>query len=378
MTKTPGPLAESMKPFVDNQTIAGAVLLTGASEGAPRIETIGYADIAAQTPMQPDTVFWIASNSKQITAAALMLLVDEGKISLDDPVSKYLPEFSGQMFMAEEDDEHQVLRKPSRLVSVRDLVSHTSGLLPGFHDGRLNSGSLRERTLACALTPLRFEPGAKWEYGNGGFEVAGRVIEVVSGEPLEQFMQTRLFNPLGMSATTFWPSREQLRRLATPHAPKPDSSGLLEAPLPFTYPLSDLSGSPSPGGGLFSTAGDCFLFCQMVAGGGVFKGQRYLSEAAVRMMTTTQTGDLLSGPDNENGYGLGWNTTSRDHGKAWPEGIGHVHHSGAHGTNMWIDPQQDLIKVFMIAQAGWTPGLDGGHLLDAFWGAAGKTYRKDA
>lgn len=370
MQKTTGPLAASIKPFVDNQTIAGAALLTGSGDGEPRVETLGYADSAAQKPMRPDTMFWIASNSKQITAAALMLLVDEGKIALDDPVSNYLPEFSGQMVVAEEDDEHRLLRKPSRSVVVRDLVSHTSGVLPWFHDGRLNAGSLRERTLACALTPLRFEPGTRWEYGNGGFEVAGRIIELLSGESLEPFLQARLFDPLGMVDTTFWPTAKQIERLATPCAPNPQGTGLVAASLPFTEPFFEMSGSPSPGGGLFSTANDCYLFCRMIAAGGVFQGYRLLSEAAVRAMTTTQTGDLLSAPDNENGYGLGWNTTSRDHGQTWPAGIGPVHHGGAHGTNMWIDPQRNLIKIFMIAQAGWPTGFDGGQLVRAFWEAA--------
>lgn len=370
MGKTTGPLAASVASFVDDQTIAGAVLLTGDGGGTSAVETLGYADLAARRPMRPDTLFWIASNSKQMTAAALMLLADEGKIGLSDPVSEHLPEFNGQMFVAEKDDAHQLLRRPARPLTVRDLLSHTGGVLPWFHDGRLNAGSLRERTLAGALTPLRFEPGTRWEYGNGGFEVAGRLIEVLSGRPLESFLQTRLFGPLGMSDTTFWPSEEQLRRLATPHAPRPDGTGLEEAVLPFTMPLPDLSGSPSPGGGLFSTSGDCFRFCRMVAGGGVFEGRRLLSEASVRAMTTTQTGDLLGTPGDENGYGLGWNTASRDHGRPWPEGIGPFHHGGAHGTSLWVDPQRDQIRVFLIAQAGWAPDVDGGRPVRAFWDAA--------
>lgn len=356
----------AVKPFVDDQVIAGAVLLTASGDSTPVVETIGYANVAAQKPMQTDTLFWIASNSKQITSAALMLLVDEGKIALDDPAPKYLPEFEGQMFVAEEDDAHKVLRRPSRSVTVRDLVSHTSGVLPWFHDGCLNAGSLRERTLACALTPLRFEPGTRWEYGNGGFEVAGRIIEVVTGQAFDHFLQARLFTPLGMTDTTFWPTEEQVGRLATPYTPGPDGVGLVEATLPFTYPLSEMSGSPSPGGGLFSTAGDCLLFCRMVANGGVFEGRRLLSEAAIRAMTTTQTANLLSAPDNENGYGLGWHTTSGDGGQPWPIGIGPFDHGGAHGTNQWVDPQRNQIRVFMIAQAGWRPGYDSGQILRAF------------
>ena len=369
MQHTNKTFGDSIKPFIDDQVIAGAVLLTASGDSAPVVEMLGHANIAAQKSMQRDTLFWIASNSKQITSAALMLLVDEGKIALDDPASKFLPEFSGQMFVAEEDEEHKVLRRPTRPVTLRDLVSHTSGVLPWFHDGRLNTGSLRERTLACALTPLRFEPGTRWEYGNGGFEVAGRIIEVVTGEAFDDFLHARLFTPLGMADTTFWPTEEQVGRLATPYTPSPDGTGLVEATLPFTYPLSEMSGAPSPGGGLFSTAGDCSLFCRMVANGGVFEGQRLLSEDAVRAMTTTQTADLLSGPDDKNGYGLGWHTTSRDGGQPWPIGIGPFDHGGAHGTNQRVDPQRDQVKVFMIAQAGWRPGYDSGQILRAFWGA---------
>ncbi len=373
MKSTTGPLAASVEPFVDDQVIAGAVLLVGDKDGASEIETLGYADIAAQKPMQRDTLFWIASNSKQMTAAALMLLADEGEIALGDPVSQHLPEFQGQMFVAEADDEHKLLRRPTRPLTVRDLLAHTGGVLPWFHDGRLNAGSLRERSLACALTPLRFEPGTRWEYGNGGFEVAGRLIEVLSGLPYDAFLQARLFDPLGMADTTFWPSDEQLGRLATPHAPGPDGTGLAAAALPFTYPLSGLSGSPSPGGGLFSTAGDCYRFCRMVAGGGVFEGNRLLTEGSVRAMTTTQTGDLPGPPGGAGGYGLGWNTASRDHGGPWPEGIGPFHHGGAHGTSQWVDPQRDQIRVFLIAQAGWAPGADSGRPVQAFWEACDRT-----
>lgn len=370
MNKTIGHLAASIQPFVDERRIAGAVLLTGRNNEAPQIETIGFTDSTAQKPMQPDTLFWIASNSKQVTSAALMMLFDEGKLTLDDPVSKHLPEFEAQMFVAEESDSHKLLRAPARPPTVRDLVSHTSGVLPWARDGRLNAGTLSERAIACGLTPLRFEPGTRWEYGNGGFEAAGRIIEVLSGEPLDTFLQTRIFDPLGMADTTFWPTAAQVERLAVPSAPGADGTNLIVSTLPFTYPLAEMSGSPSPGGGLFSTASDGYLFCRLIASGGVFEGKRLLSEAAIRAMTTTQTGDLLGGPDHKSGYGLGWHTTNRDRGLPWPEGIGPVHHGGAHGTNFWIDPQTGQTKVFMIAQNGWPPEFDGGQVVQAFWNAS--------
>jgi CubicO group peptidase (beta-lactamase class C family) len=164
--------------------------------------------------MNTDGLFWIASMSKPITATALMMLVDEGKLRLDDPVEKYLPEFRGQMVVAEKDKDHVVLKKPAHAITVRNILSHTSGLVGRSPlERELDLLSLREGVITYGLSPLQFEPGSKYEYCNPGINTAGRLVEVLSGMPYEDFLQKRLFDPLGMKDTTFWPNDEQVKRL---------------------------------------------------------------------------------------------------------------------------------------------------------------------
>lgn len=188
-----------------------------------------------------------------------------------------------------------------------------------------------------AMTPLEFEPDRGYRYSNAGINTAGRIIEVVSGMPYEEFLDERLFKPLGMKDTTFWPDEEQLTRLAMSYKPKADKSGLEEIKIgQLLYPLSDPSRQPMPAGGLFSTARDVARFCQLVLNRGEFDGRRYLSEAAVKEMTKRQTPDTI-----KESYGLGWAT-----------GGGSFGHGGAFATNMSIDPARGLITVFMVQHTG--------------------------
>jgi CubicO group peptidase (beta-lactamase class C family) len=209
------------------------------------------------------------------------------------------------------------------------------------------------------MTPLQSEPGSKFSYSNAGINTAGRIIEVVSGKPYEEFLEKRLFGPLGMKDTTFWPSKEQLGRLAKSYKPNPANTGLEEIPIgQLKYPLNDRKRQPMPAGGLFSTARDVGRFCQMVLNGGTFEGKRYLSKDAVKQMTSKQTGDAV-----KVGYGLGWSTGGDTFG-----------HGGAHATNMTIDTKRGLIMVFMVQHAGF-PG-DGGKSQGAFQQAAEKQFGK--
>lgn len=340
----PGALAESVKPFVENHTIAGAVMMVSSKDRVLAAETIGYADVEAKKLMQADDLFWIASMTKSMTATCLMMLVDEGKVKLDDPMEKYLPEYKGQMVTVERDDEHAVLKKPAHPVTIREALSHTSGIIGNFPGYMLDQLPLSARVVGIGMSPLRFEPRSKFEYGNGGFESAGRIIELVSGVPYGKFVQDRLLKPLGMTDTTFWPTEKQLQRLAKTYIAK--DGAWVEVATPFTYPLSDRSRTPNPAGGLFSTAADVSKYCRMILNGGVHNGKSLLSDASVRTMTTTQTGDLLNNGVGEFGFGLGWVTTSKDHGTALsttPFG-----HSGAYRTDMWIDPQKQLIMIIMV------------------------------
>jgi CubicO group peptidase (beta-lactamase class C family) len=321
--------------------------------------------------MRTDCLFWIASMTKPMTALALMMLVDEGKVNLDDPVAKYLPEFNGVMLAAEQDKDHVLLRRPARPIKVRDLLTHTSGLpFKSRVEPEIDTLPLRAAVFTYALTPLRSEPGSKHDYSNAGINTAGRIIEVASGMPYEEFMEKRLFGPLGMKDTNFCPSEEQLQRLAKSYKPNAANNGLDETRIgQLTYPLLGSKHYPCPAGGLFSTAADVGVFCRMVLQGGVHEGKRYVSEAAVRQMTSTQTGNLLNDGKSENGYGFGWSTTRKIHGESDPVIVGGCGHGGAHSTNMWIDPQRQLITVFMVQHAGF-PGPDGNRVQATFAKAA--------
>ncbi len=351
----PRGVATVLQPFVDNHSLAGAVTLVADKDKVLSLEAVGFADVAAKKAMPTDALFWIASQSKPITAAALMILVDEGKVSIDDPVTKYLPEFRDQWLAVEQDAEHVLLKKPKQAVSVRHILSHTSGMpfKSVLEQPTLDLLPLRDAVRSYAMTPLQSEPGTKYQYSNAGINTAGRIIEVVSGMPYEDFLDKRLFGPLGMKDTTFWPGDAQLARLAKPYKPNADKTDLEETTISqLRYPLHDRTRQPMPGGGLFSTAADVAKFCQMVLNGGTFEGQRVLSEAAVKTMTSKQTGEVL-----KDGYGLGFST-----------GGGSFGHGGALATNMNIDTHRGLITVFLVQHAGF-PG-EGGQSHGAFKNAA--------
>ena len=348
-------IKDALQPFVESHSLAGAVTLVADKDKVLSLDAVGYADVGGGKPMPTDAIFWIASQSKPITATALMMLVDEGKVKLDDPVKKYLPEFHDQWLAVEHDKEHMLLKKPQHPITVRELLSHTSGLpfSSAMERPTLDLLPLRVGAMSYAMTPLMFEPGTKHQYSNAGINTAGRIIEVVSGMPYETFLDTRLFQPLGMKDTSFWPNGEQLARLAKSYKPNAAKDGLEEIKIgQLRYPLDDRTRQPMPAGGLFSTASDVGRFCQMVLNRGTYAGKRYVSEQSVAEMTKRQTGEGI--PQS---YGLGWAT-----------GGGTFGHGGAHATNMTIDPKRGLIYVWMVQHAGF-PG-NGKQSQDAFRRAA--------
>jgi len=356
--------APLLQPFVDSHSLAGAVTLVASKERVLAVEAVGFADVAAGRPLATDSMFWIASMSKPITGAAVMVLVDEGKVGLDDPVEKYLPEFRGQMVAVYQDDATRLLKKPRHPITVRNVLSHTSGLpfASTVEQPTLDGLPLQAATISYALTPLLFEPDTKYLYSNAGINAAGRIVEVVSGLPFERFVEERLFQPLGMTDTTFWPDERQLARLATSYRPKPGATAPeLEAfeIKQLRYPLSDrATRHPMPAGGYFSTAADVGRFCRMLLGGGALDGRRVLSEAAVRQMTSRQTPEGI-----KEGYGLGFSTNGQTFG-----------HGGAHATNMTVDPATGLATVWMVQHAGF-PG-DGGTAQGEFQKAAQAAFAR--
>lgn len=345
----------SLRPFVEAGAMSGAVTLVAGREGVRSHGAIGWSDLATRTAMAPDALFWIASMTKPMTGAMVMMLVEEGRVGLDDPVEKHLPEFAGQQLASEQGGPDRILlTKPSRPITLRDCLAHVSGLpfMSRPEAGLIDKYSLREAAISYALTPLLFEPGTKYQYSNAGINTAGRIIEVVTGQRYEDVMAERLLAPLGMRDTTFWPDAGQLARLAQTYKGAADGS-LTAIPTPqFTHPLSDRRRQPAPAGGYFSTADDVGRFGRMVLCGGVFSGRRLLSEASVREMTRKQTGSL------EQSYGLGWGVDATGFG-----------HAGAIATDLRIEPAKGLVIVYQVQQAGYA-GPDGAKIQPAFREAA--------
>lgn len=359
--EVPRPIASALQPFVDDKVLAGAVTLVADKEKVLEVSTAGWADIAAKKPMAKDALFWIASMSKPITATAFMMLVDEGKVSLDDPVEKYLPEFKGQMVVAEKDGEHVLLKKPKHPITVRNVLSHTSGLpfKSAVENPTLDMLPLRTAVLSYAAQPLDFEPDTKYQYSNAGINTAARIIEVITGQSYEDFMQQRLFDPLGMKDTTFWPSEAQEPRIALSYKANKDKTDIEAVPVAqLHYPLHERIRQPMPAGGLYSTAADVAKFCQMLLRGGEFGGKRYISAAALQQLMTKQTAEGL------NPYSLGFALTGDAFG-----------HGGAHATNMSIDPVKGIVTVFMVQHSGWR-SEDGKKILPAFKKAAEERFAK--
>jgi CubicO group peptidase (beta-lactamase class C family) len=326
-----------MQEFVDEGQISGAVTLAAKGGQIVHLAAAGQADIEGKRPMQTDTVFAIASMTKPITATAVMILQDEGKLCVNDPVSKYVPQFRNVRLNGE---------PLPREITIRDLMTHTSGL----GGSQQNQGTLKETVERLAERPLQFEPGSKWQY-SPGLTVCGRVIEVAAGKPYERFLAGRIFRPLEMNDTTFFPSEAQQARLAKIYKPGPEKGTLA----PATHWLTDLgpTRTPNPSGGLFSTAADMSRFYQMILNGGQLDGKRIVSEKAVREMTRVQTPDLTTGFTPGNGWGLGWCVVRQPQGVSAMLSAGTFGHGGAFGTQGWVDPKRKMIFVLMIQRTAF-------------------------
>jgi CubicO group peptidase (beta-lactamase class C family) len=272
---------------------------------------------------------------------------------VDDPVEKHLPEFRGQMMIAERGEDKVVLKKPPRAITLRDLLTHTSGL-PGYPPGlsdlyRKRNRTLAEATLTVSQRPLEFAPGSRWSYCNSGIDTLGRIIEVVSGKDYESFLAQRIFTPLGMKDTTFRPSKEQLNRLAGLYNTK--DGQLVAAGDTLIGPPQDMR-HPIPAGGLYSTGADMARFYRMMLQGGALEGERILSAASAQAMTKVQTGDLKCGFTPGMSHGLGFAVVREPQGVTGMLSAGSFGHGGAYGTQSWADPKRDLFVILLIQRAG--------------------------
>src|SRR6266700_237788 len=206
----------AMQPYLDQYKLAGVIGIIADKNGKVHYQNLGgYADVEAKKPISQDDVFWIASMSKMFVGASIMMLVDEGKVSLDDPVTKFIPQLSKWMVAEEKDATHVLLKPVVRPVTVRHVLSHTSGLTAMSELQQVtgaDSTPLKARALSSVTGPLQWQPGDKYAYGNQGMNIAARIVEIVSDMPYEDFLQKRFFDPLGMNETTFWPSEAQVAR----------------------------------------------------------------------------------------------------------------------------------------------------------------------
>src|SRR5688500_36602 len=277
--KLPG-IGAAMQEKIDRKEIAGAVTVVLTKDKIVHLENTGHGDIATKRPITADTLFWIASMSKPVTGVAVLMLQDEGKLNVTDPVAKYIPEFANLKTPS---------GKPANL-TITQILTHTSGLGEASGDAAKKARTLAELVPLWLAAPMQTEPGEKWKYCQSGINLAGRIVEVISGKTFDAFLQQRLFDPLGMKDTTFYPTEAQKSRVVTAYAKNKDTGEL--APVPPREGYGEREHPPQGNGGLFSTANDYARFCQMLLNRGSLNGKRYLSEKTFKVLTSVHTGDL--------------------------------------------------------------------------------------
>lgn len=334
-----------MKEYVDAHKAAGIVTIVARHGAVAEFEAVGYQDLESQKPMTKDSMFRIASLTKPITCAGIMILVDEGRIAVIDPVEKYLPEYKGIKLNTCVGRSGYGCGgvEPERPINIEDLMTHTSGL------GNASAGGAELSTLADlaalgAKTELLFNPGTKWNYSNTGYNVLGRIIEVVSKQPYDEFLRERIFEPLGMKDSYFFVPDAKVRRIATLYTQT--DTGLKRAS--SQWGTQHGPKIPMPAGGIVSTAEDIFRFNMMMRNKGELDGHRVLSSAAVTLMTTSHTGDMKAGWSPGVGHGYGYEVVRDAEGMFRYNSIGSFVKGGAYRTYEWVDPQKDLVGVFMM------------------------------
>lgn len=347
-----------MKGYVDRKELAGTVTLIARDGKIVHFEAHGERHVEANKPMERDTIFYIASMTKPITSVALMMLYEQGAFQLDDPISKWLPEYADKMVAIPAPSDERVAQ-PYKLVpadkpiTVRHLLTHTAGLANtyrGITRPLLREASEGERPrtvedsiLRTADVPLNFHPGEQWEYG-GATSMCGVLVEKMSGQTLDEFFRKNIFEPLGMHDTYFNIPKNKVERVAALYHPNEKDRIVLTRAPEYREPSQYFSG----GGGLASTAADYFIFHQTVLNGGEYNGVRILGRKTIDLMITNHIGDLnvwLRGPGY--GFGLGY-AVLLDPGKAKePLSPGTFGWGGAFNTYFWVDPVENMIGIFM-------------------------------
>jgi CubicO group peptidase (beta-lactamase class C family) len=370
--KLPG-IGTAMQAVIAKNEVAGAVTAVVARDKVLHLDASGFADIAAKRPMTSDTLFWIASMTKPVTGVAILMLLDEGKLTVADPVAKYLPGFAALKTPS---------GRPANLTIIQ-ILTHTSGLGEASGPAAQQARTLADLVPLWLAAPMQYEPGEKWKYTQSGINAAARIVEVVSGMTFDAFVQKRLFDPLGMTNTTFYPSEEQRARLATAYA-KNKATGALES-VPPRPEFGSRDRPPQGNGGLYSTAPDYARFCQMLLNGGTLDGRRYLSDRAMKLLTTPQTADLPTGFFQNDTYGnrganYGWGIATcilraPHEGVAAVLSPGTYGHGGAWGTQAWIDPAKGVAYILMVQRSNY-PNSDASDVRRDFQEAAARALAR--
>jgi len=339
-----------MQPFVDQGQVSGIVTLVATADSVVHLSAVGVSDLQTGRQMETDDLFWIASMSKPVTAVAVAILVDDGKLSFDDSLEEYLPEY--EALDVRTGQQGVGTAAVTRPITIRDVLTHTSGL--GEVSAREPHWTLEETARQVANNPLLFQPGSQWRYSTAGLDVLGRVVEVVSGQSFDRFLDERVFEPLGMSDTSFWLSPEERLRFVTNYRRSGDAGPLAVAQIAYFYKTdpTDRRRPPLGGAGLFSTAEDVGRFYQMILGGGAYQGTRILKQGTVAEMIRKHTGVLEARPGMP--WGLGF-CVVEDPGAMEANHMltpGSYGHGGAHGTSSWVDPTKGAIYVIMLQRAG--------------------------
>jgi CubicO group peptidase (beta-lactamase class C family) len=358
-------LDDAMNEWVKKEWMNGGAALIIHNGKIVYHKAVGFNDLENKTPLKKDDIFRIASQTKAITSVAIMMLMEEGKLLLDDPVSKYIPSFKKQAVLDKfnEADTTYTTIPAKKEITIRELLTHTSGLgyaqigsqeaIAIYAKNNITGGlGVTNSTLLDAMTrlgkmPLMHQPGEKYTYGLNT-DLLGCLVEVISGSTLYDFFRTRIFEPLGMKDTYFYVPKEKAARLVNLY--KEDEEGhlqkstktILNGPTVVNYPFIK-TGYYSGGGGLSSTIYDYAIFLQMLLNNGKYNGKQLLSRNSVRMMTMNQVGDLNTGI---NKFGLGFEVVTEKGSAKTPAREGTFSWSGAFATIYWVDPKEKMVLLF--------------------------------
>jgi CubicO group peptidase (beta-lactamase class C family) len=351
---------EAMQRHIDAGDISGAVTLVARRGRVVHLETHGLMDIDSKTPMRKDAIFRLASMTKPITGVAILMLMEEGKLRLTDPVSKFIPEFKNLQVAVPREAaggrgaaagaEPAFYSVPAnREITIRDLLTHVSGLVSGTistaEAAKLNrkpTDTLADYIPRLGTVPLEFQPGSRWSYSPGaGFETLGRIVEIVSGQSFDQFLRQRIFSPLEMSSTTFFPSQEQMPRVASMYQKVAGKPLTKQANTPSNVYFSGA-------GGLSSTAEDYEQFGQMLVNGGQLNGKRLLSPKTVELMASVHAPDTMPGRPPGRSFGLSVQVVNNAVAANFRVSDGSYGWDGAFGTHFWVDPKEKLVGILLV------------------------------